>query len=233
MPPRHATPPTNLTSSQDFWSAMVVPDCEDYRRNIASLRHAVHSAVSLFHLHDWVFQSDPSTVTTFTYIDQNGIARAVSKAPHFANHLEQACSEFGLIRGVANAAKHLALTHPSSVPNSPTHAANTQVQTTGYGVGGYGALWRRAARSDRGSARQSRIFGRHERRLHHVGVAEGKARLVMRRRRCSYAHTSAPARKRESESNSTNSAGPRAHLDSSCPTGGTTLRASIDTSFSP
>ena len=139
MPLRQASPPTNLTSPQDFWTAMVVPDCEDYRNNIASLRHAVHSAVSLFHLHDWVFQTDPSTATTFAYVDKSGIPRPVSKASHFANYLEQSCPEFGLIRGVANAAKHLALTHPSFVPNSPTHAANTQVQSTGYGVGGFGA----------------------------------------------------------------------------------------------
>lgn len=128
----------NLTTSQDFWTEMVEPDCDEYRKNIASLRYAFHSASSLFHLHDWIFYTDQSTVKTFTYLDKLQMTKPVTKPSHFANHLEQLNSNFGLIRGVANAAKHLVLTTPSPVQNSPSNAANTQVQSTGYGVGPHG-----------------------------------------------------------------------------------------------
>ena len=129
----------NLTTSQDFWTEMVEPDCDDYRKNIASLRRAFHSASSLFHLHDWVFHTDQTIVTTFTYLDpRSQTTKPVKKPSHFANYLEQTYPDFGLIRGVVNAAKHLVLTTPSPVQNSPSNAANTQVQSTGYGVGPYG-----------------------------------------------------------------------------------------------
>ena len=51
--------------------------------------------------------------------------------------------EFGRVRGIANAAKHLALRDIRPVPNAPSCAADTAISTGGaggYGVasGGYG-----------------------------------------------------------------------------------------------
>jgi hypothetical protein len=129
----------NITTSQEFWAEMVIPDCEDYRKNVASLRHAFHSAISLFHLHDWIFTSHRNTVSTFQYSDKSSAKKRVKTASDFANYLERSNTNFGLIRGVANSAKHLVLAYPSPIQNSPSNAANTQVQSTGFGVGLYGA----------------------------------------------------------------------------------------------
>jgi hypothetical protein len=128
-------------TASDFWSKMVVPDYEEYCEKSADLRAALHAAISLFHMADWVFHAHEGAVkAAFTFSDKNGAVQPVSCAEHFATSLEQRCDDFGRIRGIANATKHLRL-NPSGirpVRNAPRNAANTLVQTTGFGEGGYG-----------------------------------------------------------------------------------------------
>jgi hypothetical protein len=134
-------PVEQFRTASDFWSKMVVPDYQEYREKPADLRSALHLAISLFHTADWVFHTHELAVkATFTFRDKNGNIQAVSSSEEFATSLEQGCDDFGRIRGMANAAKHLQL-RPSGirpVENAPSNAANTRVQTTGYGAGGYG-----------------------------------------------------------------------------------------------
>ncbi|HYA74679.1 MAG TPA: hypothetical protein VEF36_16145 [Roseiarcus sp.] len=128
-------------TASDFWSKMVVPDYEEYCEKSADLRKALHAAISLFHMADWVFHTHEGAVkAAFTFRDKNGRVQAVSCGKHFANSLEQQCDDFGRIRGIANAAKHLQLRDSGVRPvqNAPSNAAKTLVQTTGFGVGGYG-----------------------------------------------------------------------------------------------
>jgi len=130
-----------LRTSSDFWSQIVVPDYQQFLGNIADLRAALHVAISLCHMSDWVFHSHHVHVTSnFTFYDKQGASQAVSSAETFANSLEQSFPDFGRVRGIANAAKHLKLraTGIRPVSNAPSHAANTFVKSTGYGVGGYG-----------------------------------------------------------------------------------------------
>ncbi|MBV9460171.1 MAG: hypothetical protein JO141_22025 [Bradyrhizobium sp.] len=118
----------------DFWSGMVEPDFEDLLSNPADLRAAFHAAISLFHMHDWVWKSDEARVRAIF-----NVRKAKAEAADFADALESQYPDFGRVRGVANAAKHLEL-RPSSVrpvTNAPRHAANTFVQVMG-GGGGYG-----------------------------------------------------------------------------------------------
>jgi hypothetical protein len=126
-------------TAADFWSGMLEPDYADCIANCADLRAAFHAAISLFHMHDWVWRTHESAVrAAFTFTDGNGRETNVHDAASFANSLEQQCEDFGRIRSIANAAKHLALRDIRPVPNAASHAANTAVQTTGYGQGGYG-----------------------------------------------------------------------------------------------
>ncbi len=135
-----------FTTSADFWSAMVIPDCIESRANQADLRCALHAANSLFHMHDWVFHSHkiviqpnlPKPKYKLTYTDISRNIKSVWSHQEFANALEQQNNEFGRIRGIANAGKHLKLTDIRPVQNAPSDAANTRIQTTGYGQGGYG-----------------------------------------------------------------------------------------------
>ena len=122
----------------DFWNGMVIPDCDAYRRDVADLRLALHSATSLFHMHDWVFHAHESSIVAIFTHQKNNSVLSVSKASNFANSLQQSNANFGLIRDIANAGKHFKLDSPSGVPNSPSHSAKTRTQSTGYGQGGYG-----------------------------------------------------------------------------------------------
>lgn len=133
-------------TAADFWSGMVEPDYQDCLNNPADLRAAFHAAISLFHMHDCVWKiHEPAVRANFTFTDRMGSSVAgVHDNMSFANALEQQCADFGRIRGIANAAKHLELRDIRPVPNAPSHASNTSVQVTGggsgYGVGprGYG-----------------------------------------------------------------------------------------------
>lgn len=117
-----------LNTAADYWLEMVVPDCSEYFGNKESLRYALHAAISLFHMSDWAFHTHETTVkTNFTFMDRNGTITAVSDPATFATSLEQQFSDFGLIRGIAHAAKHLKLNNVRPIPNAPSHAANTAV----------------------------------------------------------------------------------------------------------
>lgn len=123
----------------DFWSGMVEPDLADYQAHIDDLRAAFHVAISLFHMHDWVWIThEVSLRRTFTSTDARGNTSAVHDGKSFANSLEQQNPDFGRIRSIANAAKHLELRDVRPVPNAASRATDTSVHVPGAGLGGYG-----------------------------------------------------------------------------------------------
>jgi len=126
-------------SADEFWLGMVVPDYNESQNNQGDLRAALHAAISLFHMSDWVFEEHRSTICCmFTFNDKNLKQQAVNDSKSFANALEQVERNFALIRGIANAAKHLALRDIRPHPDAPSHSANTASQSLGWGEGGYG-----------------------------------------------------------------------------------------------
>ena len=136
-----------FATASDFWAGMVEPDYREFESNQADLRAAFHAAISLFHMHDWVWRTHSVGVSAaFAFRNKVGATVQVNDAQSFANALEQKCDDFGRIRGIANAAKHLELRSDGirPVPNAPRHAADTTIQITGggsgydVGPGGYG-----------------------------------------------------------------------------------------------
>jgi hypothetical protein len=122
------SPVFQLNTSADFWLEMAVPDCSEYFSNKESLRYALHAAISLFHMSDWVFHTHEAAVkANFTFRNRKGVVVPVSDPASFATALEQQFPDFGLIRGIAHAAKHLKLNDVRPIPNAPSHAANTAV----------------------------------------------------------------------------------------------------------
>jgi hypothetical protein len=104
-----------------------------------ALRAAFHAAISLFHMHDWVWKThEQSLRASFTYTVGAKKTVAVHDAASFATSLEQQHPDFGRIRSIANAAKHLELKDIRPVQNAASHAANTAVHVPGAGQGGYG-----------------------------------------------------------------------------------------------
>ena len=127
------------TTATDYWSEIAEPDYRDCLEKPDNLRAAFHGAISLFHMHDWVWKTYEAGVrASFTITDQTGAIVRVHSARLFANALEQQCADFGRVRGIANTAKHLEIQDVRPVTNAPSHAANTVVRSTGYGMGGYG-----------------------------------------------------------------------------------------------
>jgi hypothetical protein len=108
-----------FTTAEDFFQYMLPPDYEDYQRDQSNLRRALHLANSLFHMADGVFHTHEARIrVSFNVQDEKA----------FANALELIDADFGRIRGIANAAKHLKLKNVRPVPNAPSHSANAFVQ---------------------------------------------------------------------------------------------------------
>ena len=117
----------SITTAREFWEQVAQPDYRDFIIDTTDLRKSTHAALSLYHLHEWVFWRLQPT-------DQQGNTFPSEK--EFARHLSQnECSDFALIADVANAQKHFALTR-----GNPQISTATQVVTrpTGFGEGGYG-----------------------------------------------------------------------------------------------
>jgi hypothetical protein len=129
---------TEFKTAADYWAGVVEPDYQDCRNNPADLRIAFHAALSLFHMHDWIWKTHEAAVrASFTFTDKNGTVVKVHDKGSFANALEQQCGDFGRVRGIANAAKHFDV-EVRPIPNAPGNATDTAVRTTAYGEGPYG-----------------------------------------------------------------------------------------------
>jgi hypothetical protein len=116
----------------DFKTSVVEQDYDDFKADKSNLRKAWHCAGSLFHLHEWVYETHKVSIDAkYTYKYDRGTIQPVTSASHFANSLGQAQPNFQLIRGIANASKHVALSTPppgrALPPGMPSHAANTRV----------------------------------------------------------------------------------------------------------
>ncbi len=121
-----------VTTPREYFDGIVKPDYDDFRADTSNLRGAFHLANSLFNLRDWTFahfsKSGESTHDgqTYKFGGDEGAYNAT---------LESLCREFGHIRDVANASKHMAL---KKVSTTAKHATNTSSSSTGYGQGPYG-----------------------------------------------------------------------------------------------
>jgi hypothetical protein len=120
-----------IQTASAFWDDVVVPDFSEYiNSHSPDLRKAMHAASALFHMSDWVFVTHKTYVeATFTFVDRNQATKAASSASEFANSLEQATSDFGLIRGIANASKHLDLKDIRPVHGAPSNFSNLAIYT--------------------------------------------------------------------------------------------------------
>ena len=83
-----------------YWREIVVKDYDDFASNEGDLRLAFHSAVTLFHMADWVFFGEERSVRQQFKVKSEDDFRAA-----LCQHLR----EFDVIRDIANSAKHFKL----------------------------------------------------------------------------------------------------------------------------
>jgi hypothetical protein len=115
-----------IETAHDYFEQVVGYNLQQYKAQPTSLPLAYNLAISLFHMHDWVWVEHKATLQA--HFDAN-----VASKRGFNAHVQEACHSFKYIRDVANAYKHVSL---SSASTSATHISNTAA--TGYGEGGYG-----------------------------------------------------------------------------------------------
>ena len=96
--------PQQFDDAGDYWEGVFEPDYQDFLQAPDDLRRALHCAISLFHMADWVFHTHEAAVRAHF-----GITAARDGEVEFATALEKLNSNFALIRGIVNAAKHLKL----------------------------------------------------------------------------------------------------------------------------
>jgi hypothetical protein len=140
-----------IETALEYWERIAKPDYKEFQEDISDLRRAFHCAVSLFHLSDWLYVEHKSQIDPVFFIkDGKGNIRQVRDEKEFAAAIVDLHPDFGLIRGIAFAAKHLKLRPKNNLhPATPTHAANVSIQTVGYGYGGF---------SDRAYSETSRVM---------------------------------------------------------------------------
>jgi hypothetical protein len=121
-----------------FWNDILLADYQDFMQEIDNVRKAFHLASSLFHMADWLYWGNAAYINAnFTFRDRNSQLRPVSDEKTFANAVRDLYPDFELIRGIANAGKHLQVRKGQHAA-SPVSASNTYVTSTGFGVSGFG-----------------------------------------------------------------------------------------------
>lgn len=113
--------------AQQFFDTHVVPNHDAWLAAPTDIRLAMNAAVSLYHMadHYWHshFATDPSRVFSMT---ASGL---------FRTELAKRNKEYGLLRDVAEAHKHMILERST---RSVSESKQTSVGSTGWGEGGYG-----------------------------------------------------------------------------------------------
>lgn len=118
-----------LDNPRDFFEEITRPNHADFFGSPSSFRTAFALAMSLFNLHEWLFEFNKADV-------EREFGKAFAKPGDLWQEVESHVPEAKFIRDFSNASKHVKLTiRPST---SMTHIANTEIQIIGYGAGGYG-----------------------------------------------------------------------------------------------
>jgi len=114
-----------LSTPKDFFDEVVEPNYNQFMSEPSSFRTAINVAISLFSMHEWIFELSKPKVEKL-------LGKTFVKKHNLWKHIEGQTSEACYIRDVANASKHVRLTiNPST---KMTHIANTSIQmvTVGY-----------------------------------------------------------------------------------------------------
>lgn len=126
---------TKIEDYKNYWKEIVTLDYEDFKNEPGDLRRAFHSAISLFHMSDWLYQNFSGSINaSHTYIDKNNQSQIVTDENNYPNAIAALHPDFELIRGIANSAKHLKLRAASVAasvarnPSAPSNAANTYLE---------------------------------------------------------------------------------------------------------
>jgi hypothetical protein len=108
-----------LDSACKYYSEILKAEYDEYFAAPATLRSAFNLAKNLFHFHDWLFEDHRKELEAH-------FGMQLAHPATFWAGVEKIDNRFGFIRDLANASKHVRLTHRPST--SMTHIANTFIE---------------------------------------------------------------------------------------------------------
>ena len=133
MPP-NTMAKAKLTSARDYFEEVAKPAFEQHFARPSNFQSIYAMVASLYHLHEWVFFYKKAEI-------QAKYGMAINSRGKFWHQvIEQNVKDAGFIRDLNNVSKHVQLTITNKAkPSTPMHhSANTEISTSGWGVGAYG-----------------------------------------------------------------------------------------------
>ena len=110
-----------MSTPRHFWVTHAYPDYQDYMADQGDERKAMHSALSAFHMADYVW--------TYHHPRSPGKVFDTKNAGDYGGHLAtHCCSDFALLRDIAEAHKHMKLTRPNTPPRRVTSSTSVRIE---------------------------------------------------------------------------------------------------------
>jgi len=113
-----------IGTANDYFEQVVGYNLATYKAEPSNLPTAYNLAISLFHMHDWVWHTYSSTLGT-----------GLQNARGYNVDVQANCASFKHMRDLANAAKHVSL---SSASTQATQITDTTAIDSGWSVGSWG-----------------------------------------------------------------------------------------------
>jgi len=110
-----------LDSARKYYDWVLENQHKDFFENPADFQRLINFASSLFHFHEWLFVNFEAHLHI-----ELGVGQPFSNAGQFWGAVQATNQNFGSIRDIANASKHVRLTRTPST--TMTHMANTSIQ---------------------------------------------------------------------------------------------------------
>ena len=120
---------TQLNSAEGYFLNVLTPNRDAFFENESTFVNALNFATSLYHFHDWLHDQHRAAL-------EARFGQPLPKPWNLWAEVEKAGQNFGYIRDLANASKHVVIDRKTST--SMSHIANTHIVSTGYGMGGFG-----------------------------------------------------------------------------------------------
>lgn len=115
---------SKITTAQEYFEQVVGYNVQAYKAQPSSLPAAYNLANALFSMHEWMWHTYGAA-----------LGKNLRSARDFNNQVQNACPAFMHIRDLANAAKHVSLSSPST---QATKIADTVAIKSRYGEGVWG-----------------------------------------------------------------------------------------------
>lgn len=123
---------TQLNSAEDYFLKVLKPNNDAFFNHPSTFASALNFATSLYHFHEWLHDQHHAAL-------EARFGQPLPKPWNLWAEVEKAGQNFGYIRDLTNASKHVVI--GQSGPKSSTgmsHIANTHIVSTGFGMGGFG-----------------------------------------------------------------------------------------------